>query len=220
MQQGKNETAHDYALRFKTVLEKIPHYEESWVRNLFVWGLHSHLATQVNMQNPAMLNRAIQLAKKADVAVQLLRRPGASGSGSSQQKTKAAGAKPNTVINAGHSKGSFYTEQKQKSNKNFYYREQISGNPTRGGYRPQVTQTAPPPPRVVPMNPAPQRGGGPGPRRGGRGNQRRPRTAGVWVIQEDIVMEQEVMAGQQGQGSGQQPVRKGTTVSQRQRQGN
>ena len=45
MQQGKNETAHDHALRFKTVLEKIPHYDESWVRNLFVWGLHSHLAT-------------------------------------------------------------------------------------------------------------------------------------------------------------------------------
>ena len=45
MQQGKNETAHDYALRFETVLERIPHYDESWVRNLFVWGLHSHLAT-------------------------------------------------------------------------------------------------------------------------------------------------------------------------------
>ena len=220
MQQGKNETAHDYALRFETVLEKIPQYEESWVRNLFVWGLHSHLATQVNMQNPATLNRAIQLAKKADVAIQLSRRPGASGSSSSQQqKTKAAGAKPNTV-NAGHSRGSFYTGQKQKPNKNFYYRGQSSGNPTRGGYRPQVTQTAPPPPRVVPINPGPQRGGGPGPRRGGRGNQRRPRTAGVRVIQEDRVMEQEVMAGQQGQGSGQQPERKGTTVSQRQRQGN
>ena len=71
MQQGKNETAHDYALRFETVLEKIPCYDESWVRNLFVWGLQSHLATQVNMQNPATLNRAIQLAKRADVAVQL-----------------------------------------------------------------------------------------------------------------------------------------------------
>ena len=45
MQQGRNETAHDYALRFEIVLEKIPHYEESWVHNLFIWGLHSHLAT-------------------------------------------------------------------------------------------------------------------------------------------------------------------------------
>ena len=220
MQQGKNETAHDYALRFETVLEKIPQYEESWVRNLFVWGLHSHLATQVNMQNPATLNRAIQLAKKADVAIQLSRRPGASGSSSSQQqKTKAAGAKTNTV-NAGHSRGSFYTGQNQKANKNWYYRGSYSGRTTRGGYRPQVTQTAPPPPRVVPINPGPQRGGGPGPRRGGRGNQRRPRAAGVRAILEDTVMEQEVMAGQQGQGSGQQPERKGTTVSPSQRKGN
>ena len=135
------------------------------------------------------------------------------------RRRRLAGAKPNNV-NAGHSKGSFSYGQKQKPNKNFYYRGQNSGNPTRGGYQPQVNQTAPPPPRVVPMNPGPQWGGGPGPRRGGRGNQRRPRTAGVRVIQEDTVMEQEVMAGQQGQGSGQQPERKGTTVSQRQRQGN
>ena len=220
MQQGKNETAHDYALRFETVLERIHHYDESWVRNLFVWGLHSHLATQVNMQNPATLNRAIQLAKRADVAVQLSRRPGASGSGSAQQKPKAAGSKPNMVMNAGHSRGGFSYGQKQKPNKNFYYRGAYSGRTTRGGYRPQVTQTAPPPPRVVPSNPGPQRGGGPGLRRGGRGNQRRPRTAGMRAIQEDAVMEREAMAGQQGQGSGQQPERTGTTVSPSQRQGN
>ena len=217
MQQGKSETAHDYALRFETVLEKIPHYDESWVKNLFVWGLHSHLATQVNMQSPVTLNRAIQLAKKADVAVQLSRRPGASGSGSSQQKPKATGSKPNTVMNAGHPRGSFYTGQKQKQNKNFYYRGSYSGRTTQGGYRPQVTQTAPPPPRVVPSNLGPQRGGGPGLCRGGRGNQWRPRTTGVRAIQEDAVMEQEVMAGQQGQGSGQQPERRVSIVSQRQR---
>ena len=110
--------------------------------------------------------------------------------------------------------------QNQKSNKNWYYRGSYSGRTTRGGFRPQVTQAAPPPPRVVPINPRPQRGGGPGPRRGGRGNQRRPRAAGVRAIPEDRVMEQEVMAGQQGQGSGQQPERKGSTVSQSQRPGN
>ena len=69
MQQGKNESTHDYALHFETVLEKIPCYDESWVQNLFVWGFHSPLATKVNMQNPATLNRAIQLAKGADVVV-------------------------------------------------------------------------------------------------------------------------------------------------------
>ena len=72
----------------------------------------------------------------------------------------------------------------------------------------------------MPINPGPQRGGGPGPRRGGRGNQRRPRAAGVRAIPEDRVMEQEVMAGQRGQGSGQQPERKDPTVSPSQRPGN
>ena len=69
IQQGKNETAHEDALQFETALEKIPYYDESWVRNLFVWGLHSHVATQVNMQHPATLNRAIKLAKKVDMAI-------------------------------------------------------------------------------------------------------------------------------------------------------
>ena len=36
MRQGRNETAHDYALRFEVVLDKIPAYEESWVRNIFI----------------------------------------------------------------------------------------------------------------------------------------------------------------------------------------
>ena len=80
MQHGKTESAHDYALRFETVLEKIPHYDESWVRKLFIWGLQPHLATQVNMQNPATLNRAIRLAKKVDVATRMSRRPGPNGS--------------------------------------------------------------------------------------------------------------------------------------------
>ena len=42
--QGKNESAHDYFLRFEAVLDKVPVYEQSWVRNIFVWGLHSTIA--------------------------------------------------------------------------------------------------------------------------------------------------------------------------------
>ena len=80
IQQGKYEMTHDYALHFETVLEKIPHYDESWVQNLFIWGLQPHLAPQVNIQNPATLNRAIRLAKKADVAARMSRRPVPSGS--------------------------------------------------------------------------------------------------------------------------------------------
>ena len=113
----------------------------------------------------------------------LSRRPGASGSSSTQQKTKAAGSKPNFGSTTGQPRGNII--QNQKANKNWYYRGSYSGRTTRGGFRPQVTQTAPPPPRVVPINPGPQRGGGPGPRRGGQGNQQRPRAAGVRAIPED-----------------------------------
>ena len=48
-------------------------------------------------------------------------------------------------------------------------------------------------------------------------NQRKPRAARAWAIPEDIVMEAEVMAGQQGQGASQQPMRKVSTVSLHQR---
>ena len=75
MRQGKNESAHDYSLRFEAVLDKIPAYEESWVRNIFVWGLHSSIAQEVNMKNPRTLNRAMELAKRAEVAITMSRRP-------------------------------------------------------------------------------------------------------------------------------------------------
>ena len=38
MKQRENESAHDYAVGFQIVLEKIPHYEESWFRNLLILG--------------------------------------------------------------------------------------------------------------------------------------------------------------------------------------
>ena len=76
MWQGRNESAHDYSLQFEAVLDKIPVYEESWVRNIFVWGLHPNIAQEVNMKNPRTLNRAMELAKRADVAISMSRRPG------------------------------------------------------------------------------------------------------------------------------------------------
>ena len=90
MWQGKNESAHDYSLRFEAVLDKIPAYEESWVRNIFVWGLHPNIAQEVNMKNPRMLNRAMELAKRADVAITMARRPAQRDAGSQEQKKPAA----------------------------------------------------------------------------------------------------------------------------------
>ena len=76
IRQGKNESAHGFSLRFEAVLDKIPAYDETWVRNLFVWGLHSHIAQAINMKNPRTLNQAMRLAKRANIAVTMSRRPG------------------------------------------------------------------------------------------------------------------------------------------------
>ena len=94
MRQGKNELAHDYSLQFEVVLDKIPAYEESWVRNIFVWGLHSNIAQEVNLKNPRPLNRAMELAKRADVAITMSRRPGQRDAGSQEQKKPAASQQP------------------------------------------------------------------------------------------------------------------------------
>ena len=70
------------------------------------------------MQNPAMLNRAICLAKKVDVAIQMSRRPRASESGSPQQKVKPIKLKPNSAY-IGHLGRIYYGGQNQKQN-NFF----------------------------------------------------------------------------------------------------
>ena len=73
---------------------------------------------------------------------------------------------------------------------------------------------------MAPLNLGPRWGGGLGPRQGGQVNQWRPHAVGVRAILEDVVMEAEVMASQQGQDVGQQSVRKGATLSPCRRQGN
>ena len=86
IRHGKNESAHDFSLRFEVVLDKIPAYDETWVRNLFVWGLHANIAQAVNMKIPRTLNQAMKLAKRADVAVTMSRRPGQKDAGSQDQR--------------------------------------------------------------------------------------------------------------------------------------
>ena len=86
IRQGKNESAHDFSLRFKAVLDKIPAYDETWVRNLFVWGLHANIAQAVNMKNPRTLNQAMKLAKRADIAMTMSRRQGQKETGLQEQR--------------------------------------------------------------------------------------------------------------------------------------
>ena len=111
MRQGKNESAHDYSLRFEAVLDKIPAYEESWVKNIFIWGLHSNIVQEVNMKNPRMLNRAMELAKRADVAITMSRRPDQQDVGSQEQKKPAAIQQPEQQRRRG-----YWKNKKQNEN--------------------------------------------------------------------------------------------------------
>lgn len=74
--QGKNESAHDFPLCFEVGLDKISAYNKTWVKNLFVRGLHSNITQAVNIKTPRMLNQAMKLVKRADIAVTISRRPG------------------------------------------------------------------------------------------------------------------------------------------------
>ena len=59
--------------------------------DLFIWGLQPHLATPVNIKATATLNKAMKLAKRASVTVQLAQQPSVNGK-SSQQMKGAVGA--------------------------------------------------------------------------------------------------------------------------------
>ena len=52
------------------------------------------IAQEVNMKNPRTLNRAMELEKRADVAITMSKRPGQWDAGSQDQKKPAAGQEP------------------------------------------------------------------------------------------------------------------------------
>ena len=60
--------------------------EAHLVRNIFVWDLHPTIAQEVNMKNARTLNRAMELVKRADVAITMSRRPGQRDVGSQEQR--------------------------------------------------------------------------------------------------------------------------------------
>ena len=74
--QGKNESAHDFSLCFEAVLDKTSANDKTWVKNLFVRGLHSNITQAMNIKTPRMLNQAMKLVKRADIAVTISRRLG------------------------------------------------------------------------------------------------------------------------------------------------
>ena len=211
MRQGKNESAHDYSLRFEAVLDKIPMYEQSWVRNIFVWGLHSTIAQEVNMKNPRTLNRAMELAKRADVAITMSRRPGQWDAGSKEQEKPAAGQQPEEQRKRGY-------WQNKKQNKNWKSGNvgAFRGQPQCTGVFLQGNRPGNPQFHGGHSHPALAQNTGPSPRTSGPENQRRTQFAAVQPQEQ----EPEVMADQQGQESAQQADRTDPTASRNQSSGN
>ena len=141
------------------------------------------------MKVPRMLNRAMELAKRADVAIAMSRRPGQRDARSQEQRKPILVQQPQQQRRRGYWKN-------RKQNKNWK-----SGNAGASGGQPQRTRNFPQGNR--PGNPQFHGGRGhpalahnigPGPRTSGLGKQRRMRFA-VVQLQEQ---EQEVMADQQG----------------------
>ena len=199
MRQGKNESAHDYSLRFEAVLDKIPAYEESWVRNIFVWGLHSSIAQEVNMKNPKTLNRAMELAKRADVAITMARRPSQRDAGSQEQRKPAAGQQHEQQRKKG-----YWQNRKQNKNWRSGNAGTSGGQAQHAGQYQRGNQPVNPQQRGGRSHPAPTRPAGPGPRNTGAGNQHRTRFATMHPQEpEDMAGE----AGQQDQEAVQQTAR-------------
>ena len=213
IRQGKNESAHEYAMRFEATLDKVEHYDEKWVKNIFVWGLQPNLATTVSLKSPPTLSRAIQLAKKVDSSVLISRRPGGGYAGNSEQK-KSGGS--SAAVSTDRKWKSQWKNQKNQWKKQSYDRgaQNAGQQQQRSNFQPQGAQQTYPPSRTVQFHPAGGRGGGPGPRRFGMGNQRRRQVAVV------TLPENSGMAGQSGQESRQQLGRSDPTASRNQRSGN
>ena len=173
--------------------------------NIFIWGLHSNIAQEVNMKNPRTLNRAMELAKRADVAITISRRSGQRDARSQEQKKPAAVQQPEQQS---EDEG---TGKTRKANKNWK-----SGNAGASGGQPQRTggylqghRPGNPQFRGGRSHPAPAQNTGLGPRTFGPGNQRKTRFAAVQPQEQDS----EVMVDQQGQESAQQADRSDPTAS-------
>ena len=137
----------------------------------------------------------MELAKRADVAITMSRRPSQRDAGSQEQKKPAAGQQPEQQ----RKKGYWKNFENQKNWK--------SGNTGPSGSQTQPTghfQRGNPPvnpqQRGGRFHPAPTRPAGPGPRNTGAGNQWRTRFAATQPQEQE---ENSGVADQQGQEAGQ-----------------
>ena len=117
------------------------------------------------MKNLRMLNRAMELAKRADVAITMSRRPGQRGVGSQEQKKPAVGQQPEQQRRRG-----YWQNRKQNKNGKSGNARASGGQPQRTGGYSQGNRPGNPQFRGGRSHPAPAQNTGPGPRTSGPGN--------------------------------------------------
>ena len=66
--QQSDETVRSYAMRFESLLAKLPSIDGEWAKTQFTWGLHARIAKLVFMSESIDLHQAIQQAEKLEMA--------------------------------------------------------------------------------------------------------------------------------------------------------
>ena len=81
IKQHDNESVHAYALRFEQALDQVSSFDEQWIKNIFIWGLQSNIATQVALARTRSLDATIQTALQVDQALKFSRKPTSTAAG-------------------------------------------------------------------------------------------------------------------------------------------
>ena len=181
---------------------------------MFIWGLSADLAVLVSQRRPSTLNEAFQLARDAALAAQMARRPGGGrndGTGGQQSSGRRQGQQGNQQ---GAKSGSGGASTSKNPNVIFYTANK-TGNPQNRGGGQSGSRNAPPLAASGYQSTQRQQGGS-GQRGRGRGNQRRPRVAGMAAHETD----QGDMEGDHRPEASQHDAGKGTEASRNQGLGN
>ena len=68
IQQGQRKIQ-EYIAEFEALLYKLPSYDESWMLDIFIWGLQPHMARIVTAHRPQTVDEATTIAKEIDFAI-------------------------------------------------------------------------------------------------------------------------------------------------------
>ena len=68
IQQGKRKIR-DYSNEFLTLLNRLISYDESWMVNIYIWGLQPHFAKYVSAYCPETVSQAIKIAEETEFSI-------------------------------------------------------------------------------------------------------------------------------------------------------